>query len=202
MNFTGPKVKLSRKIGVALTPKARKYMENKPYGPGQHGPSKRKGGKMSDFKKQLFEKQKLRYQYNISEKQMSNYYAEAKRREGSTPENLLKLLECRLDALVLRGGLAGSIYASRQLINHGHIFVNGKKLDKPSYMVKPGDVLSVREKSRKMTLINTAIKIAHPPSYLSLDKPKMEVTFLNVPASRAEIPVVCDEILVIEYYSR
>lgn len=200
MNFTGPKVKLSRKIGVALTPKARKYMENKPYGPGQHGPSKRRG-KSSDYQKQLAEKQKLRYQYNISEKQMSNYYAEAKRRSGSTPENLLQILEARLDALVLRGGLAGSIYASRQLINHGHIFVNGKKLDKPSYVVKAGDVLSIKEKSRKMELINKAVKLAHPPSYLSLDKPKMEVTFLNTP-SRAEIPVVCDEILVIEYYSR
>jgi len=200
MNFTGPKVKLSRKIGVALTPKARKYMENKPYPPGQHGPGKRKG-KTSDFKKQLFEKQKLRYQYNISEKQMSNYYAEAKRRDGSTPENLLQILEARLDALVLRGGLAGSVYASRQLINHGHILVNGKKLDRPSYNVNPGDVLSVREKSRKMALINTAVKIAHPPSYLTLDKPKMEVTFLNTP-SRSEIPVICDEILVIEYYSR
>jgi small subunit ribosomal protein S4 len=201
MNYTGPKVKLSRKFGVALTPKARKYMENKPYPPGQHGPDMRKNAKMSDFKKQLFEKQKLRYQYNISEKQMSKYYDEAKRREGSTPENLLQILECRLDALVLRGGLAGSIYASRQLINHGHIFVNGKKLDKPSYMVKPGDVLSVKEKSRKMQLINNAVKLAHPPSYLALDKPKMEVTFLHRP-SRADIPVICDEILVIEYYSR
>lgn len=201
MNYTGPKVKLSRKFGVALTPKARKYMENKPYPPGQHGPGMRKNAKMSDFKKQLFEKQKLRYQYNISEKQMSKYYNEAKRRDGSTPENLLQILECRLDALVLRGGLAGSIYASRQLINHGHIFVNGRKLDKPSYMVKPGDVLSVKEKSRKMQLINNAVKLAHPPSYIALDKPKMEVIFLNKP-SRADIPVICDEILVIEYYSR
>jgi len=201
MNYTGPKVKLSRKIGVALTPKARKVMEDKPYPPGQHGPSKRRGNKMSEFKKQLFEKQKLRLQYNISEKQLSNLYAKAKKTTGSTPEALLQLLESRLDALVHRGGLANTMYASRQLINHGHIFVNGKKLDRPSYQVKPGDILSIKEKSRSMKLINESVKLAHPPAYLSLNKPKLEVTYLNKP-SRAEIPVVCEEILVIEYYSR
>lgn len=201
MNFTGPKVKLSRKLGIALTPKARKYMENKPYPPGQHGPNKRRGFKVTDYKKQLLEKQKLRYQYNISEKQMRNYYEEAKRAEGSTPETLVQILESRLDAAVFHGGFAGSIFAARQYVNHGHFLVNNKKVNLPSYRLKPGDIISVREKSKKMPPLNDAVKIAAPPTYLQLNKPKLELTYLNKPA-RVDIPVICDEILVIEYYSK
>lgn len=202
MNFTGPKVKLSRKLGIALTPKARKYMENKPYPPGQHGPTKRKGFKMTDYKKQLLEKQKLRYQYNVSEKQLRNYYAQAKKAtETTTPEALVQILESRLDAIVFHGGFAGSIFAARQYVTHGHFLVNNKKVNLPSYHLKPGDIISVRDKSKKMIPINDAVKIAAPPSYLQLNKPKLELTYLSKPP-RVDIPVICDEILVIEYYSK
>lgn len=200
MNYTGPKVKLSRKIGVSLTPKAGKYMEKKPYGPGQHGQSRR--SRMSDYKKQLMEKQKLRYQYNISEKQMRNAYDKANRMKGTTPENLILLLESRLDAVVLRGGLARSIFAARQYVNHGHILVDGKKVDIASYKVKPGQVISVKEKSRKLECFHNAVKFAAPPEYLSIDKPALKITYLNNPQQRDDVPVVCNVILVVEYYSR
>ena len=114
MKYNGPKVKLSRKLGVALTPKAGKYMEKKPYGPGQHGPTKFRRDKMSDYKRQLVEKQRLRAQYNIHERQMRNYYKKAAQKSGSTSENLIQMLESRLDAVVLRGGLARTIFCNNE----------------------------------------------------------------------------------------
>lgn len=145
MKYTGPKVKLSRKLGFSLTPKARKYMDRKPYPPGQHGPIKRRA-KLSDYGRQLLEKQRLRLQYNVHERQMRNYFREASRLAGNTGDNLIQLLESRLDALVYRAGFAPTIYAARQYVRHGHIEVNGKKVDIPSYRVKPNDVIQVREK--------------------------------------------------------
>lgn len=201
MNYTGPKVKLSRKLGIALTPKAEKYMKEKPYPPGQHGPTKRKGFKMTDYKKQLLEKQKLRYQYDISEKQLRKYFARAKKTVGSTPEALVQLLESRLASIVHHGGLARSIFAARQYVTHGHFLVNNQKVNMPSYELKPGDIITLRDKSKKMQPINDAVKGANPPQYIQLNKPKMELTYLSKPP-RTDIPVICDEILVIEYYSR
>ncbi len=200
--FTGSKVKLSRSLGIPLTPKAAKYMEKRPYGPGEHGPphlSRRT--KMSPYKQQLLEKQRLRSQYNIHERQMVNYYKKAARRVGNTGDNLIALLETRLDALVLRGGLAPSIYAARQYVNHGHIDVNGKRVDIPSCAVKEGDVISVREKSRKMVGFQAVPYGSNHPEYISFDKASLSVKFIRTP-ERDEVPVVCEVPLVVEFYSK
>jgi len=201
MKFNGSKVKLSRQLGIPLTPKAARVMEKKPYVPGQHGPTKRTGGKMSDYKRQLLEKQKLRAQFNVHEQQLLNYYKKASRKAGNTSDNLVGMLERRLDAVVFRGGLAKTIYASRQYVGHGHITVNGKSVDIPSYQVKPGDVVSVKQKSRKLECFQDAVKNANPPEYLAVSKPDMSITFSEVPV-RNDVPVVCEISLVIEFYSR
>lgn len=200
MNYNGPKVKLSRKLGFALTPKARKYMDRKPYPPGQHGGSKKRS-KLSVYGTQLFEKQKLRLQYNIHERQMGNYYERASRIHGNKGEILLQLIESRLDALVFRSGLARSMYAARQYVNHGHILVNGKVVDIPSYSVSPNDQISVKEKSRKLDCFQEAIRSSAPPPYLSVSKVEFTAKYLYLPP-REEVPVVCELPLVIEYYSR
>lgn len=162
MKYNGPKVKLSRKLGLQLTAKATKVKDRKPYPPGQHGPNKRRE-KQSDYGKQLMEKQRLRLQFNISEKQMVNYYKKATKITGNTADILVRLLEQRLDNIVYRSGFASSIYASRQFVSHGHILVNGKKVDIASYYVKPGDVISIKEKSRKMEVFQNAIRSSAAP---------------------------------------
>jgi len=201
MKYNGPKIKLSRQLGVPLTPKASKYMERKPHPPGAHGLSRNRRQKMSDYKRQLVEKQRLRWQYNISEKQMLNYYKKSAQKTGNTAENLATALETRLDAIVYRGGLARSIFAARQYVTHGHIEVNGKRVNIPSYQVKVNDVVSVRQKSRKIPMFNDAVKSSRPPEYVSISKPELSITLLSAPA-RENIPVVCEFPLVIEYYSR
>lgn len=200
MNYTGPKVKLSRKIGIPITPKASKIMDKKPYPPGAQGGNKR-SRKQSHYSEQLKEKQKLRFQYNVSEKQLSNYYVKAKKQKGITGENLIILLERRLDALVLRAGLAKTIYAARQFVVHGHIIVNGKKADKPSMLLKGGDRIGIKEKSKTLKCFHEALKTAPQYQYINTDKPKMEAVFLN-PPMRSEIPIICNEALVIEFYSK
>jgi small subunit ribosomal protein S4 len=201
MNKTGPKVKLSRQLGIALTPKAAKVMEKKPHPPGEHGRAQNFRRKLSDFKRQLMEKQKLRAQYNIHERQLRNYFDKAQRKKGNTGDNLLQMLEMRLDAVVLRGGLARTIYAARQLVTHGHILVNGERVDVPGYTCKPGDVISVKTKSQQLPGIQEAMNDSQPNSYLSLDRNMATVRVLDIPA-REFIPVICDVPLVIEFYSR
>lgn len=202
MSHTGPKVKLSRRLGIPLTPKAAKVMDRKPFPPGQHGRSQQFArGRMSDYKRQLLEKQRLRAQYNISERQMRNYFRKAERAVGNTADLLIQLLESRLDAVVYRGGLAPTIYAARQFVSHGHILVNGKRVNIPSYQVKVGDVVSVRQKSRQLPVIVDAIDSAVPPSYLELSPDDMSVKFLYLP-NREEVPVIAEVSLVIEFYSR
>jgi small subunit ribosomal protein S4 len=200
MNYTGPKVKLSRKLGFALSPKARKYMDRKPYPPGQHGSAKRRA-KLSDYGRQLLEKQRLRLQYNVHERQMRNYYQEASRMAGNTGDNLVALLESRLDALVYRAGFAPSMYAARQYVRHGHIEVNGRKVDIPSYRVKPNDVIQVREKSRKLECFMNAVRTAQPVPYLEVSKADFSAKYLYLPP-REEVPVICEVPLVVEYYAR
>lgn len=199
MKYTGPKVKLSRKLGIPLTTKAEKYRENKPYPPGQHGLRRRR--RPSNYAQQLMEKQRLRYQYNVSEKQMRNSYKRASRQKGVMGENLVRLLEMRLDSIVHRAGLAPTMYAARQFVNHGHIEVNGSRVDIPSYQVQAGDVVAVREKSRKLRMFNELRVTVTLPQYLSVDESGYKVTVNHMP-SRDEIPVVCDVQLVVEYYSR
>ncbi len=200
MNYNGPKVKLSRKTGINMTPKAHKYSSRKPYGPGQHGNSKRRS-KQSDYGKQLLEKQRLRLQFNISESQMLNYYKEATRLTGNTGEILVQLLESRLDALLFRTGLARSVYAARQYVSHGHVHVNGKKVNIASYKVKVNDNVSIKEKSRKIEAIQEALRSAAPPPYIELSKADFSFKYLYIPP-REEIPVQCEVSLVVEFYSR
>lgn len=201
MNKTGAKVKLSRQLGIALTPKAAKVMEKKPHPPGEHGRTQNFRRKLSDFKRQLMEKQKLRAQYNIHERQLRNYFDKAQRKKGNTGDNLLQMLETRLDAVVLRGGLARTIYAARQLVTHGHILVNGERVDVPGYTVKVGDVVSVKVKSLQLPGIQEAMGDSQPISYLALDRNSGTIRVNEIPA-REYIPVICDVPLVIEFYSR
>lgn len=199
-NYTGPKIRISRKLGFAVTPKAGKYLERKPNPPGQHGAAKRRS-KQSDYGKQLLEKQRLRLQYNIHERQMVRYMDKANRTLGNTGELLVQLLESRLDTVVYRAGLARSMYASRQYVTHGHLLVNGKPVNIPSYQVKVNDTISVREKSKKHQFFQDAIRASAPPPYLEVSKSNLTVKLLYLP-TRDEVPVVCEVPLVIEYYSR
>ncbi|OGU60680.1 MAG: 30S ribosomal protein S4 [Ignavibacteria bacterium GWF2_33_9] len=200
MNYTGPKVKLSRKIGVNITAKAGKYATKKPYPPGQHGPNKRRA-KQSDFGKQLLEKQKLRLQYNVTEKQMSNYYKKASKLTGNTADFLVQLLETRLDAVLFRSGIARSLYQAKQLISHGHILVNGRKVDISSYQLKANNVITVKEKSRKLADVQDNIRNTNNPAYIEVSKVDFSAKLLYVPAVE-EIPVQSETSLVVEYYSR
>ncbi|MGL4561359.1 MAG: 30S ribosomal protein S4 [Brevinema sp.] len=203
MRKNGPKVKISRYLGIAITKKAAKIMEKKPYGPGQAAASKKFRGKMSVYKTQLLEKQKIRAQYNISEKQMRDNYKEASRLEGNTVELLAQLLERRLDAFVYRAGFAPTIYAARQAVNHGHFLVNGKKVNIPSYRLRLTDVVSIKEKSKNKEVFINAVNDGSViiPAYIERDTSKMEAKLAYFP-TRAEVSVIGDIALIIEYYSR
>ncbi len=200
MNYTGPKVKISRKLGINLTPKAGKIAGKKPYPPGQHGNMKRRA-KQSDYGKQLLEKQRLRLQYNISENQMTSYYQKAAHLKGNTADNLVQLLETRLDSLVYRAGFARSIYAARQYVVHGHVFVNGRRVNVPSYQVTVGDTFIIKEKSRSLACFQEAIRSSGSPAYLDVSKAEFTAKLAYVPA-REEVPIQCEISLVVEYYSR
>lgn len=195
-------VKLSRKLGIPLSTKASKYMERRPYGPGQHGKSRR--SKVSEYGTQLKEKQKMKYIYGVLERQFRNYFEKATRMKGKTGDNLVKLLERRLDNVVYRLGLAPTRRAARQLVVHGHFRVNNEKVNIPSYLLSPGDVISVREKSKKLDVIHNSmrrVKDSSLYSWLSLDKATLSGTFVIVP-EREEIPLTVNEQLVVELYSK
>lgn len=200
MNYNGPKVKISRKLGLELTPKSRKITSKKPHPPGQHGASKRRS-KQSDYGKQLLEKQRLRLQYNVSEKQMRNYYKKASKLTGNTGDLLIQLIETRLDSFVYRSGMATSMYAARQYVSHGHFNVNGRRVDVASYQLKANDLVSVREKSRKLECFQDAIRNAGAPPYIELSKVDFSSRLLYIPP-REEVPAICEVPLVVEYYSR
>lgn len=198
--YTGPKVRISRKLGIPLTPKAAKVMDKKSYPPGQHGSAKRRA-KVTEYGRQLFEKQRLRLQYNVHERQMVAYFEKAARMLGNTGDLLIQLLESRLDAIVYRAGLARTIYSARQFVSHGHFTVNGKPVNVPAYRVKVNDLVQVREKSRKLAMFQEALRTAAPPPYLELKKNDLSIKYLYLPP-REEVKVVCEVPLVIEYYSR
>ena len=195
----GPKVKIARALGIPLTPKAARIMERRPNPPGQHGAATRR--KVSEYKKQLVEKQRLRAQYNVSERQLRNTFAQAIRQTGNTGVRLLQLLELRLDAVVQRGGFVRTIYAARQAVVHGHFLVNGKKVDRPAYRVEPGDVVSLATRSKDMIAFTVPLENARPPAYLQLDKDKRSVRVNEIP-ERDQIPVQCEASLIVEFYSR
>jgi small subunit ribosomal protein S4 len=200
MNTPRPKVRLSRALGIPLTPKSVEYFERRPYPPGQHGRKRRKD---SDYSTRLREKQRLRAQYDISETQMRAAFDRAKRSGGKTGEALIQDLESRLDATVLRAGFARTIYQARQFVVHQHVLVNGKRVDRPSYRLQPGDFISIDERSRTKEPFVVAASGAHAdaPAYLSVRLADLVCGYERTPA-RDEVPVICDEQLVVEYYSR
>lgn len=201
MNNTGPKVKLSRRLGVPLTLKAARIMEKKGYPPGEHGRDKQFQRKVSEFGRQLMEKQRLRAQYNIHERQMGNYMDRATRKQGVTGNVLIQILETRLDAFIYRAGFAPTIYAARQLVTHGHILVDERRVDLPAYEIEIGQTISVKPKSRQMPLIVDALGNGTSAPYIDVDKNNFSARLLRLP-EREEVPVICELSLVTEYYSR
>jgi small subunit ribosomal protein S4 len=201
VNQSRPKVRRSRALGIPLTPKDVRHFERRPYPPGEHG-RKRKG--TSDYKTRLLEKQRLRAQYDISETQLRSAFDRARRSGGKTGEELIThQLEARLDATVLRAGFARTIYQARQTVSHQHVTVNGKRVDRPSYQVRPYDVVEIAERSREKPPFQVAASGAHAtaPGYLEVSLPQLRCVVLRRPR-REEVPVVCEEQLVVEYYSR
>lgn len=200
--FRGSITKVSRRLGVALSPKAEKYLERRPFAPGQHGQGRR--GKISEYALQLREKQKMKYLYGILEKQFRNYYKKAVAQRGVTGDNLVKLLERRLDNVVFRAGFAPSRAGARQLVSHGHLLVNGKKVNIPSFLVSPGDAIEFRQKSRNMEAVADSLNRAPEsriPSWVQVDKANQKAVFLSVP-ERVEIQEPYNEQLVVELYSK
>lgn len=200
-NQSRPKAKRSRALGIALTPKCVKYLENRPYPPGVHGRARKS---TSDYKVRLMEKQRLRAQYDISEKTMRRTFEAANRSTAMTGEKIVQLLEKRLDATVLRSGFARTIYQARQTVTHRHVLVNGSRVDRPGYILRPGDIVSIAPKSKQKDLFLVAAAGAHstnPPAYLEVQIADLTATLLREPA-RSEVPVICDEQLVVEFYAR
>ncbi len=205
--YIGPKCKLMRREGSDLNLKsARRALDTKckiDNVPGQHGSGARKP-RLSDYGMQLREKQKLRRTYGILEKQFHGYYVEASRLKGSTGENLLQLLESRLDNVVYRMGFGSTRAEARQLVSHKSVMVNGKIVNIPSYMIKADDVVSIREKSRQQARINEAMALAEQggfPDWIEVDHSKYEGTFKAMPM-RSELPADINESLVVELYSK
>ncbi len=204
--YTGPKAKLSRREGTDLFLKsARRSLADKcklDSKPGQHG--RTSGSRTSDYGLQLREKQKVKRMYGVLERQFRRYFAEAERRKGNTGANLLALLECRLDNVVYRMGLASTRAEARQLVSHKAIAVNGQTLNIPSAQVRPNDVIALREKAQKQVRVQDALSLAEQsgfPSWVSVDKSKMQGTFRSVP-ERSDIAADINESLIVELYSR
>lgn len=196
--YTGPRWKLSRRLGISLSGTGKEL--KRPYPPGEHGATQRR--KLSEYGLQLQEKQKLRHMYGLSEKQFRRTFEKAGKMPGVHGENFMILLECRLDNLVYRLGLARTRAQARQLVVHGHVTVNGKKVDRPSYQVKPNDVIGLREKSRNLDIVKEALENRNfLPDYLSFDEEKKEGTFTRLP-ERSELPSEINETLIVEFYSR
>ena len=197
--YTGPAYKKSRRVGIS-TLETGKDLVKRPYGPGQHGNDRK--GKLSNYGVQLVEKQKIRFTYGISEKQLKKTFEKAGKLDGIHGENMLKLLESRLDNIVYRMGIASTRRAARQFVNHGHVNVNGKKVDIPSYQVKPGDVVSVRENSKEHKAMKETLEnINRNVEYVSFDKNKLEGTYLRYP-ERSELSQEINESLVVEFYNK
>jgi small subunit ribosomal protein S4 len=197
------KYKLDRRMGENIWGRPKSPINKRAYGPGQHG--QRRKQKVSDFGLQLRAKQKLKGYYgNLTETQFSRIYDEAARRKGNTSENLIGLLESRLDAVVYRAKFVPTPFAARQFVNHGHVLVNGKRVNIPSYRVKPGDVVQVRERSRNMALVLEALQSSErdTPDYITVDAKSMSATFVRAP-ELAEVPYPekMEPNLVIEFYA-
>jgi small subunit ribosomal protein S4 len=197
--YTGSSWKISRRLGISLSGTG-KELEKRPYAPGQHGPNQRK--KLSEYGLQLQEKQKLRHMYGVTERQFRNLFDRAGKLSGVHGENFMVLLESRLDNVVYRLGLARTRRAARQLVNHGHIMVDGARVDIPSFRLKAGQTISLREKSRNLDVVKEAIEVNNfVPDFLTFDADKLEGTFTRLP-ERSELPAEINETLIVEFYSR
>ena len=198
------KHKIDRRLGENIWGRPKSPLNVRAYGPGQHG--QRRKGKLSDFGLQLRAKQKLKGYYgDISEKRFHKYYVEASRQRGDTGEILIGLLESRLDAIVYRAKFVPTVFAARQFVNHGHVTVNGQKVNIPSYACKPGDVVEVRERSKQMALVLEATQLPERdvPDYIDADHGKLTATYVRTPGSSdVPYPVQMEPNLVIEFYSR
>ena len=198
------KHKLDRRMGQNIWGRPKSPVNRREYGPGQHG--QRRKGKLSDFGTQLRAKQKLKGYYgSISEKQFRRYYAEAIRMKGDSGENLIGLLERRLDAVVYRAKFVPTVFAARQFVNHGHVRVNGRRVNIPSYLVKPGDLVEVKDASKQLLIVLEAVALAERdvPDYIEADHGKMKATYTRIP-TLSDVPyaVQMEPNLVIEFYSR
>ena len=198
--YTGPKTKIARKFHEPIYGRDKSY-EKKPYAPGMHGQNRRRG-KTSEYGIQLNEKQKAKYTYGILERQFRKLYAEASRRGGVTGEELMKLIEARLDNVVYRLGIARTRAQARQLVSHRHIAVNGNVVNVPSYSLREGDVISVRERSKSLEIITDALASrANNYPWLEWDGANMSGKFVNYP-QRADIPETINEQLIVDLYSK
>ncbi|HEU5140998.1 MAG TPA: 30S ribosomal protein S4 [Bacillales bacterium] len=197
--YTGPAWKKSRRFGISLTGTG-KELDKRPYPPGEHGQNQRR--KKSEHGLQLQEKQKLRFMYGLNERQFRRLFDKAGKMRGVHGENFMVLLESRLDNLVYRLGLARTRRQARQLVTHGHMTVDGKRVDIPSYSVTPGQVIGVREKSQNLDIIKDAMETNNfVPEYLTFDENKKEGTFTRLP-ERSELPAEITETLIVEWYSK
>lgn len=197
--YTGAQYKKSRHLGFSTLENG-KELAKRPYAPGIHGQDRRR--KLSEYGVQLQEKQKVRFMYGLNEKQFKKTFERASKMKGIAGENLLRLLESRLDNLVYRMGMASTRRAARQVVNHGHIMVNGVKVDIPSYTCKPGDVISVKEQSLNHAAIKASVEATlNYPAFVEFDKNKLTGTFLRYP-DRSELNQEINESLIVEYYNR
>ena len=197
--YTGPAYKKSRRLGFS-TLETGKELAKKPYAPGQHGNSR--GKKLSNYGVQLQEKQKVRFMYGLNEKQFRKTFDAARKLKGVLGEDFLKLLESRLDNVVYRLGFATTRKGARQIVNHGHITVNGNKVNIPSYQVKPGDVVAVKEQSKEHPIIKASLEaLNHRVEYVTFDEAKMAGIYVRYP-ERSELNADIDEALIVEFYNK
>ena len=197
--YTGSSYKQARRVGFSIT-ETGKELAKRPYGPGQHGKDRK--GKLSDYGVQLKEKQKVRFMYGLNERQFRKTFDEAAKLQGIHGTNFLRLLESRLDNLVYRAGFASTRRGARQLVNHGHVTVNGKKVDIPSYRVKVGDVISLKEDDKNLKVVEEALsKITKRVDFITYDEGKKEATFVRLP-ERNELNADINEALIVEFYNK
>ena len=197
--YTGPSYKQARRVGFSIT-ETGKELARRPYGPGQHGKDRK--GKLSDYGTQLKEKQKVRFMYGLNERQFRKTFDEAAKLQGIHGTNFLRLLESRLDNLVYRAGFASTRRGARQLVNHGHVTVNGKKVDIPSYRAKVGDVISLKEDDKNLKVVEEALsKITKRVDFITYDENKKEATFVRLP-ERNELNADINEALIVEFYNK
>ena len=197
--YTGPSYKKARRVGFSIS-ESGKDIARRPYGPGQHGQDRK--GKLSDYGTQLKEKQKVRFMYGVNERQFKKTFNEAAKMSGIHGTNFLRLLESRLDNLVYRIGFANTRRGARQLVNHGHVTVNGKKVDIPSYRVKPGDVISIKEDDKNLKVVAESLsKVTKRVEFITYDEGKMEATYVRLP-ERNELNADINEALIVEFYNK